>query len=95
MSLKNDPRPEAVQTRPPSTDATLDDLGRAPFGSHRSRSICRWAYLGLAAFPRLSRQRHSVAHDDGDIRFRQNVPGYAAEETLTQAAVRIGSHDDQ
>jgi polyhydroxyalkanoate synthase subunit PhaC len=30
--LKNDPRPEAVQTRPPSVDATLDDLGRAPFG---------------------------------------------------------------
>ena len=32
MSLKNDPRPEAVQTRPPSADATLNDLSRAPFG---------------------------------------------------------------
>ena len=30
--MKNDPRPEAVQTRPPSADAKLDDLSRAPFG---------------------------------------------------------------
>ena len=60
-----------------------DDIRLAGVGAF---GLYRIAQVGLAS---------SMRHQDRDVRMPQNMARHAAQNSLAEATVRIGAHDDQ